>query len=180
MAKTKGTDVAALREVLHQRGPEVEAAVLKRMDPAARALYEKALAFDWSPVDLQMQVYLAAARHLFPDSPQPMAELGRLLANKAYGGIYKVFLRIPTVKYVMNRTAQLWSTYYDTGQATVENVTDTGLDVVVRGFPDLPAPMREMAGGHMGVLLELTGAKGGRVTVDDHDPAEWHWQLRWD
>ncbi len=39
--------------------------------------------------------------------------------------------------------------------------------------------MREMAGGHMSVLLELTGAKGGRVTIDDHDPAEWHWQLRW-
>ena len=70
-------------------------------------------------------------------------------------------------------------TYYDTGQATVENATEDRLEVVVRGFPDLPPPMREMAGGHMLVLLELTAGKRGRLVRDESDPAAWRWKLSW-
>ena len=179
MALTKGTDVAVLRDLLRKRGPEVEAAVVAKMDPEARRLYEKALAFDWSPVELQMRVYLAAARTLFPSSAEPMAELGEVLARADYGGLYRFFLRIPTVKYVMSKAAQLWRTYYDTGQATVENAAEGSIDVVVRGFPDLPPPMREMAGGHMLVLLELTAGKRGRLVRDESDPSAWRWKLSW-
>jgi uncharacterized protein (TIGR02265 family) len=179
MASTKGTDVVSLRNELRDRGPAVEGAVVARLSPEQRQLYERGLASDWNDVELQMGVYLAAATTLFPTAGMPMRELGRVLGARTYRGVYRVFLRFPTVEFIVGRAASMWSTFYDTGHGEVEKLGPNRLAFVVRGFPGMPRPMREMAIGHIEVLLEATGAKSPDVRLQDSEPDALRYEISW-
>jgi len=179
MVNTKNTDIAGLREILRGHGRGAEGALLVKLSPAARQLFENALAFQWSPLKMQMEIFQAAAEVLFPDSEDRSYRLGRLLAEKAYGGVYKAVLRIPSTRFVISRAAQVWSSYYDCGDVTVENAGDHGCDFVVRSFPDFPLVMREQLRGHVSVLLERTGLTSYTIEHLDTDPSAWRWAMRW-
>ena len=180
MAMTKGTDVMALRPLIAARGAEVERCYIESLTPAARTLFAEVMAFSWSPVEVQAEVYLKAAKLLFPDAAEPMFELGRALARKTYSGIYKVFLRVPTIPYILGRASSMWKTFFDTGEASIERVEAKSVELVVRGYPDYPQPMREMAKGHMTVLLEMTRARNPLVRHIATDPQAWRWRASWD
>jgi hypothetical protein len=180
MVSIKNTDIAGLRDILRGHGAAAEAAVMARLSPASRQLFESALAFQWSPLERQMEIFEAAGELLFPGSEDRAFRLGRLLAERAYGGVYKAFLRIPSVRFVMGRAAQVWSSYYDGGEAVVENVGENGCELVVRGFPDFPATMREQLRGHVSILLERTGVKRYSVTHLDADREAWRWVITWE
>jgi hypothetical protein len=180
MAMTKGTDVVSLRSEVRARGGEFEQQYRDALSPPARSLYDEALAFSWSPVEDQMEVYQSAARLLFPAASEPMADLGRALARRTYTGIYRAFLRIPSIKFIMSRAASMWDSFYDTGTATVESTDANSAELVVRGFPGMPAPMREMVKGHMSVLLEMTGARNPSIRHIAANPSEWRWHASWE
>ncbi len=180
MPNTKGTDVLALRKMLQERGPQAEQEFLQRLNPELQNLYRSIMATTWSPVEQQTALYEAAAEVLFPGEAEPLRQLGRALAKRSFTGIYRIFLRLPTMQFIMNRTAEVWLTYYNAGEAVVENFVDRHGDFVVRRFPELPRKMREVICGHLSVILELTGAKNVRVTIVDRDPQAWRWQLTWD
>jgi hypothetical protein len=177
MPKTKGTDVMALRKLLQARGPEFEQTFKAALTPELAELYRTILHFTWTPVEAQTALYAAAAAALFPGHPEPMRELGRAMARLTFSGIYKVFLRLPTLAFVMSRTAQMWRTYYDAGEASVEDFTGRSGSLVVRRFPELPRQMREVVCGHLQVLVEATGAKQVRVLLHDQDPEAWRWEI---
>jgi hypothetical protein len=179
MVNTKNTDLGGLRDILRNHGPAAEAAVLARLSPASRQLFESALAFQWSRFERQVEIFEAAAELLFPESEDRAYRLGRLLAERAYRGVYKAFLRIPSTSFVMSRAAQVWSSYYDAGEAVVENAGEHGCELVVRGFPDFPLAMREQLRGHVSVLLECTGVKSYTIEHADTDPNAWRWMVRW-
>jgi hypothetical protein len=180
MAMTKGTDVMALRPIIRERGPDFERQYIDSLTPEARTLFAEVMAFSWSPVEVQMEVYTKAARLLFPGVAEPMFELGRMLARKTYSGIYKVFLRVPTTAYVLGRASSMWKTFFDAGEASVERVESKTAEFVVRGFPDYPHEMREMARGHMTVLLEMTRARNPQVRHIGNDPQAWRWRASWE
>lgn len=121
MVNTKNTDLVGLREILRAHGPSSEPTVLARVSPQAKQLYETALAFQWSPLPLQMEAFVAAADVLFPGDSEAAYRLGRALAEKAYGGVYKAFLRIPSTSFVLSRGVHVWGSYYDTGTPSIEN-----------------------------------------------------------
>jgi Protein of unknown function (DUF2378) len=175
MPKTKGTDIGGLKKVLQDRG--MEASFLSKLTPELAKLYRDILPFSWTPVERQTEIYVAAAATLFPEKSEPMRELGRALAQHTYSGIYKIFLRIPSTEFVMSRTAQLWQTYYDSGEAVVENFTGHHGTLVVRKFPELPRKMREVICGHLEVLVEATGSKRVTVQLQDQDPNAWRWEI---
>lgn len=177
MSKTKGTDVAALRRLIQEKGPGSEAAFVASLTPELAGLYRDILPFTWTPVEKQTELYAAAAAALFPGHPEPMRELGRAMAQQTFSGIYKIFLRIPSMSFILSRVAQMWQTYYDTGEACVEDFTGKSGALVVRNFPDLPRRMREVVCGHLQVLVEATGAKHVRVVLNDRDPNAWRWEV---
>jgi hypothetical protein len=177
MPKTKGTDVMALRKLLQERGPEFEQAFVAALTPELAELYRTILHFTWTPVEKQTELYAAAAAALYPGHPEPMRELGRAMALQTFSGIYKIFLRLPTMSFIMSRTAQMWQTYYDAGEASVENFTGKTGTLLVRKFPELPRKMREVVCGHLQVLIEATGAKHVRVQLLDSDPNAWRWEI---
>jgi hypothetical protein len=180
MAKTKGTDIVGLRKIIQAKGVDFEREFIKDLPEYLSKMYQSALHNTWSPVEKQTELYLLAASMLFPDDPDSMLKLGKAMAEKSFSTVYKVFLRIPTKQYIMARTAQVWSTYYDHGRACTENFTPTSVDFVVRDFPDLPDKLRELICGHLVVILEMTGSRNIRVQRADIPTKEWRWLLTWD
>ncbi len=177
---TKGADVMSLRKILRERGAAVEKAFQDRLTPELQEVYRGIVATSWTPVEQQMAIYQAAAQTLFPGLDEPMARLGHALAQQTFTGMYRIFFRIPSISFIMQRVAMVWRSYYNLGEAMVENVQPKRVDFVVRDFPQLPYPMLEVAKGHSRCILEMTGAKMIQITLDTHDPQAWRWRLSWD
>jgi hypothetical protein len=179
MPRVKGTDVASLRSLIHEKGPEAERGLLERLPAALRNVYLETSPLTWNPVEVQAELYEVAASFLFPDQPEPIVAMHKLLARMSYSGVYRVFVRIPTVDFIAKRAASVWHSYYDSGEATIENATGRSLDFVVRQFPDLPLAMREATTGHLAVLLEMTRAKTPAIVPPPHRPEAWVWHITW-
>jgi len=179
MPRVKGTDVASLRNLIKGKGPQAERDFLDRLPVALRTLFLETSPLTWNPVDEQGDLYEVAASFLFPDKPEPIVEMHRVLARMSYSGIYRVFVRIPTVDFIAKRAASVWRSYYDSGEATTENETGTSLDFVVRHFPGLPRALREATTGHLSALLELTRAKSPAIVPPAQTPEAWVWHITW-
>jgi hypothetical protein len=179
MANTKGTDVVGLRKIFAEAGQQAEQKLLDRLTPEQRHIYENAVSTTLSPVGLQTELYERAAETLFPEDPNRMVRLGKIMANRSYSTVYKLFFRIPTVEFLISRVATVWRSYYDSGEAEIRNFTGRSGSLVVRHFPSLPRKLREVIAGHLTVILELTGAKSTHVLVCDDDPEAWEWKLTW-
>jgi uncharacterized protein (TIGR02265 family) len=177
---TKGADVMSLRKILQEQGAATEQAFLAKLTPDLREVYRGIIATSWTPVEQQMAIYQAAAHTLFPGLDEPMARLGHALAKKTFTGMYRIFFRIPSIAFIMQRVAMVWRSYYTQGEAMVENSQPKRVDFVVRDFPQLPYPMLEVAKGHCRCILEMTGAKMVQVTLETHDPQAWRWRLSWE
>ncbi len=180
MAQIRGTDVSGLRTYLREKmGSQVEQELLTRLPAPLRTLYLETSPVTWNPVDAQAELYEAAASFLFPDVSEPVVEMHRVLARMSYSGVYRLFIRIPSLEYVAKRAATVWRKYYDTGDADTENFRESSLDFVVTGFPTLPVALRQATTGHLYTLLEMTGARSLGIVQPADTPEKWVWQVRW-
>jgi hypothetical protein len=179
MSRIKGTDVASLRTLIREKGPETEQRLLAPLTPALRQLYLETTPVTWNPVEAQAELYERAAEVLFPGQPAAIMEMHRVLSRMSYSGIYKVFVRIPTVEFIAQRAASVWGKYYDAGEAKIENATKASLDFVVRRFPQLPHALREATTGHLLTMLEMTRVRDPKVTSPAHTPEAWVWHVTW-
>lgn len=179
-ANVKGTSVVTIRKIFEAGDPEVQRKFMASLTPDLLDLYQQCLNSTWSPVEKQARFFQAAAQALFPGQGDSLHRLGRALADKNYSGIYRIFLRIPTVAYVIGKNAQIWSTYYDQGSARAEVIGPKHAQFAVAEFPELLRPLREVIGGHISLLLERTGAKRVTVKLLEDNPRLWRWDIVWE
>ncbi|MEW6516118.1 MAG: DUF2378 family protein [candidate division FCPU426 bacterium] len=180
MANIKGTDIVALRKILAGAGPGTEQKLLDRLSPEQRRLYENAVSTTLSPVPLQTDLYVRAAELLYPNDPNRMVRLGQDMANRSYSTVYKLFLRIPTMEFVISRAASVWRSYFDAGEAEARNLGGKHTSFVVRHFPSLPRKMREVIAGNIQAIMGMAGAKNVQIQTCDDDPEAWEWKLSWE
>ena len=179
MPQIKGTDVVALRNLVRERGASSEQSLLSQLSPALRQLYLETSPITWNSLDSQAELYEVASSFLFPKEPNSVARMHKMLAEVSYSSIYKIFMQIPTLAFIVKRAALVWRKYYDAGVAGAENQGKNSLDFVVREFPELPRALREATTGHLSAILEMTGAKNVVVTSPAETPAAWAWHISW-
>lgn len=181
MIRTKGTDLKALRKLVGSRGREFENALVKKLADEEKNLYLNSLPVFWNPIELQTRVYEAAADLLYPDSSQPMRKLGFEMASETFSGVYKIFLSIPTLSFIIEQSAHIWRQYYEKGAARAESVKDGNkIQTVVfkvADFPELPKGLREVICGYLEMLAQATGTKICGVELDEADPNSWKWRI---
>lgn len=179
MAEIKGTDIVLLRELLSERGGRVEDALLAQLSEEEKHTYLHTMPISWSDLEIQARICQIAAKVLYPEAKNSVFELHYELAKRTYTGIYRVFLAVPSLQFIVKRAASIWRTYYTSGEALVENITDSSLDFVVVNFPELPDELRESASAHLTFLAEKAGKKGIAVKRDDKNPQKWVWHVNW-
>ncbi len=179
MNKIKGTDIVSIRKLFSERGKDDERAFIATLSPELWNLYQTALYATWSSVELQILLYEKAAHYLFPNDQKKMYKLGRAMAEKSYGGVYKFFLKIPSVSMILNISAKVWNTYFDTGKGKIETISKNTIYFVVQDFPGLPAAMGDAVSGNITMLMEYAGAKNCEVMHIAGDPNYWKWLVKW-
>ena len=179
MPKIKGSDVVALKKLFSKSGGDVESKFLSTLSEDDAKAYKTIVATTWTEVEVQARLYEAAGKTLFPGDPNAVVKLHQKLAEQSYSGIYSAFLAIPKASFVFKRAASVWTTYYDKGVASIENITDSSMDFVVRGFPELPKALRDATTGHISVLLGKTGLKNLQVRHASTNPQQWVWNTTW-
>jgi hypothetical protein len=174
----KGTDMIALRKIMREKSKEEELGELLTIEQ--QAAYQAILSTNWAPLEEQMIIYQAAANVLFPDDENPFEALGYALAQKTFTGLYRVFVRIPTLEFVLKRAAIVWTSFFSKGEATIVNLKKKQVDYVVTGIPELSQSMGYIVSGHCKVLAEITGRENVEVEFIDTNPEIWCWRLTWD
>lgn len=177
MATVKGVNLCHVRDFIKER--KLEQSLLAKLSPDHAKIFSEAMHGSLIPLDAQAVIYRAAASLLFPGVQNGCVEIGKMLGKKSFGGVYKVFLLIPSPQYVIGKATRIWSTYYDKGEAAVTSSTDKGLEFVVKNFAELPAEVRDSVTGNISILMEYAGCKNLVIKHDSSDPQVWRWTLTW-
>lgn len=177
MPRIKGADVTSLKDILKKEGKET--AFLSKLSESDREVYTSTIATSWNDVNIVARLYEVAGSILFSGSKEGLEKLGQRLGDKAYSGIYSVFLLIPKPSYVIKRAANVWSSYHDKGSAEVDNIMENSVDFIVRRYPELPKAIRYAITGHIFALLNKTGLKNLNMEHIESNPEQWVWHARW-
>jgi hypothetical protein len=178
MHRVKATDILALRKIVAERPSDDGRALQELLDDGTRRLFNEALPVVWCDGAELARLYRAAASVLFPGRKHALADLGEELALRSYSTVYKLVLAIPSFSFVVRRAGVLWSSYHDAGVATITDLTDQSLTLVVRGAPELPPPLASVVAGTIRALGQITRTKHVRVE-EGGGPDAWRWDVRW-
>jgi hypothetical protein len=179
MNKVKATNTLTLKKILGKQHPDMEAKLRADLSPEQLNIYEYSTVSTWI-TDLEEKGILEiGARLLFPNHTKAMVQLGRALALETMSGLYSVFLRIPSVSFVMQRTANMWRLFNAAGNARTEDLGPGRAAMTVTEAPDFQLYQCDLVTGYIQAVLELTGTKNISVVFLGHNPAAWRWEIAW-
>ncbi|MBN1596360.1 hypothetical protein JW933_10580 [candidate division FCPU426 bacterium] len=174
--ETKGSTIVVLKKLIQKTKPDQEQALVQSLSPPARIIYESAMASGWVPMEKESEIILAGARLFFPQNPEKLYDMSKLIAKHSFQGLYKAFLRIPSLPFVLKALAVLWRTFYKKGDASHQSLGPGQGVIRVRNFPELTPEQREEVRGFIAGILELLQVKNPRVEVDVSVPDAWGWR----
>jgi len=180
MANVKATDIVIIREMLKEKGDDFIKTMNSSLKPEVLKTFQTALSINWIPLEVEAEILQAAARLFFPKDPRPIFKLGYTVSGKQFTGIYKFFLRIPSVSFIIKNATATWNTMNDKGTVRVDELTSNSGVVVLSDLPELSAVQREYICGVLSCIVGLTGVKNVKVDKVEITPNEWKWKISWD
>lgn len=166
--EVKGTGVAVLPKYIRRKhGEAAFAKWLGSLPEPSRNIFRKTIRLsDWFPAE---EAYLApteaACRMFFFDQTAGARELGRFSADYALGGVYRMFLRLPSVRFFIERAASMLSTYLRPCSSRVAEVGDGRAVVQVTKLPGMTALTEQRIAGWIQRALEIHGCRRVEVEV---------------
>ncbi|MDQ7797983.1 MAG: hypothetical protein RDU76_03430 [Candidatus Edwardsbacteria bacterium] len=120
--EVKGTSVLATKNfVNHKFGPEAQKAWLESLPGESRKIFDQAiLANNWYPFQAGfVEPTRMICNSFYGGNELGAREIGRYSAEQSLRGIYKAFARVASVNFIMERTANIFKTYYTPGRMEV-------------------------------------------------------------
>ncbi len=181
MPEVKAAGLLMIRQLMAEATPGHQETFLASLTKPELAEYQRAVPTLWVDTDLNAGVMLKAARVLSPkDVNLGLRSLGNMIALDNLNGVYKVFLKVLTVPYVISKSGRMWQTYHSKGRVWAEEAPEgKRVTFYVAEYPEMPLAMREALNGFMEGLAHLTLAKDISVVRHDDDPNCWRWVFRW-
>ncbi|MCD4814735.1 hypothetical protein K8S19_13715 [bacterium] len=182
MADAKGTGVVFLKNKLKANNTDEEVVFISKLPEKIKNIYFKTLSISWIPVEYLAVMMETTAEIVYPDDQEALFKLGQDEASDNLNGVYKVMLKMTTVPFLVRQTAKLWRHYHAAGEASAafDKNSDKQGYMMVRGYPEFPASMREVVRGYISGALALTRARNISVVLDELDPQCWKWHCKWD
>ncbi len=165
MGQVKGTALlASVRYVRERFGEPTLEGVLSAMaaEDAAR-LRGVVLASSWYPMECLLRFMQEAEGQLGSRDPRLLQNMGRASCDEGLKGIYKIFLKVGSPGFTIDRAARVLSGYYDTGELVVVEKDARHVAVEVRGLETAGRAFCERIYGWMQRMLELTGVRNLRT-----------------
>lgn len=183
--KSKGTRYATFRKLVKAKGEAFEKQFISMLNPVEQQRYTEAMAISWVDHDAYEtdkgdDCIAVAAKLFFPGQMNAIAKVGEMVAKENMSGLYKIFLLVPTVEYVVKRITQLWQAYNSAGEVTVDWVNPKYGKVIIRKYPGMSKLQRQYLTGYIKGVVELTRAKNVTVKLWEADPNAWTYHVKWE
>jgi hypothetical protein len=180
MANVKATDIVIIREMLKDKGNDYINALASTLKPETFKILNTTLSINWVPLKIEAEIIQETSKLLFPNDPRPLFRMGHKVAGKQFTGIYKLFLRIPSVSFIIKNISATYKTMNDKGSARIDGLTSNSGTFVISELPEQTAVQREYICGVISCVLELAGAKNIKIAKIENDPNEWKWNISWE
>lgn len=175
----KGVGVVFVRERVRLLEPDARAAFHARLSEDERLCLDDTLATHWVPVEHASRLFEVLAEVSHADHETPLREVGRQLARHDLSGVYRLLIRVATVRFLLTQHTRLWSVYHRTGEASLVEHEPGHVTIRIAGHPTLPSPFRVAMAGWLIGAMELCGAKDIQALHEpDHAPP-WRFEIRW-
>lgn len=166
--QVKGTSLIATEKFIRQQfGSDGYERFLQALPQGSKTLFSSTvLSPNWYPIEDAFYRPMQTVCDLFyQGKAQGAREMGHFSALDALKGVYKVFVRVASVDFVLKKTANIFATYYQPGKMEVAERGDRRIILRMTGI-SMPHPLlEERICGYLEGALEVCGEKEGRVLV---------------
>jgi uncharacterized protein (TIGR02265 family) len=164
MADVKGIVVLNARDyVASVVGAQAWDAILDRLPAPDRDVIAAMVPVGWYDVRLYDRVCRAVAESLAPElslSPDSvMVAVGRYAAEHDLKTIHRLFLRVANPAYVLERAADFWRRYQNSGVWSIERESPTRVRATLRGWGSEDELTCVRLAAYTERLFELVGAR---------------------
>ena len=166
--QVKGISMASTREFVKSKyGSDDFKKWLESLSPEARAIFEKpVLASEWySPKQAFIEPTEAVCRMFYNGDIRGAWDLGRFSAEYSLKGIYKIFLRITTPEYLMERATKVFTSYYNPSEMIVASAEPGKVVLRITQFEGITDTIEHRMAGWLERAVELCGKKSSKVTI---------------
>lgn len=156
-----GAIIAQTRAVLIERiGREAYSEALATLPAADAERYDRANALDWVPIRVIEAIARAAGEVTGRDWQVLNDEVSRIGSRRAFGSVWRIFLRFTSDEALMTRGPTIFGKTYSHGRVHCE-FSEHGTARIVLDWPQAP----ELAVRTLRVAIEELLAAGGRTRV---------------
>ncbi len=133
--------------------------VLKAMKPEFRKeVSGNILASHWYPIEMLHEIHsVIASKH--PEDKQIHFKMGVFSAEQSLRGVYRIFLKVGNLGYIMSKSATVWSLNYSEGKMELIDRQKDSVVVKISDFPAVNQAFSERLLGYMFKVGDLSGEK---------------------
>ncbi len=165
--KIKGTAIRSISKFVQSKFPDRYQEWFDSLPKESQSIYADAiLSTRWYPLNEAAIIPTTQVGRIFYSNTKKGAwETGRYSASSALTGIYKVFVKLSSPTFVIERACKIFSAYYD--EAEIEATDKKKNSVVIRilKFDPPSAVIEYRIAGWMEVALELSGCKNVKIVI---------------
>lgn len=158
-AHVKGSAITSRLRFVREIADEAAlAGVLGRLSPVHRETLEAGvLPSAWVPFALFTELNVAIDAQLGAGDLALVREMGRYSARANLPTIYRIFLRMGSVHFLLRKASRLWQVHYDSGELEHEELGEDAGRLHIRGFAEPHRAHCLSVLGWVEGAIELTG-----------------------
>lgn len=182
--KIKGPGPRAIVQwVKDNHGEEGVARLWDVLHPATQKMVEEGpLVTNWYPLPVFEEFVAAADRILGSGDLSVAYEMGKFSAYYGMKTVYKIFLKVGSPEFVLKKSANIWSRYFNRGRMQAQQIEDKHWILELHDFDYTSEVFCPRVTGWIQGVADLSGAKQGQVSHTNcrckGDP-NCIWTLRW-
>jgi hypothetical protein len=159
----KGVSLVSARRFVEQTSADSWPKILARLTPDHAQMVDEALVVGWYPIEAYRALLVALDDVLGDGRHSVLRPLGRFQAEHDLAIFYRLILRFWSPAVVIEKTAQIWGRYHDTGTWETARHGEHGATASVSGWLGSSEILCAGTTAYIVRLFELVGASNVRV-----------------
>lgn len=166
--EVKGTAVKSIKEYVETKYRTQYQEWIQLLPESSQHIMNGGIfANNWYPMkDAAVEPTKALAKKFYNnDIPKAARESGRYSAEVGLKGVYKIFVRVASPNYIMQRAGRVFTSYYSPSDISVVNSHDKGLTLHITKFPQPEEVIEHRIAGWCERALEFTNCKNVKADI---------------
>ena len=157
MTRVKGSNLRLARQYADEHSSGSWSRILEHLSAEDRAVISSGISAGWYELALQHRLFAALEEVLEPDVIERFA---RYAAEHDLTRVHRLFLKLKNPAYVLEKSGDYWSRFYDAGRWTVVRVSDRQARGELIGIDEPSPQFCRFLKAYIERMFELAGAQG--------------------